>query len=539
MGCYGGHKVTLMTDSTHSNSIVTEHDLDVLDGTAAGLAPADAAVPANAARPASLLVAFVCIALLALNVWLITMAHTHEVRQLTLANEKLAGSIAQQVDGSLLDVQHILDDTVFELEQSELAPKVLEKLQPIFVNRVARVDQLKGLFVYDAKGRWLLTSEPTSDESRNNADREYFKFHRDNPSREAYLGLPILSRSTGDWVIPLSRRLNDPDGKFDGVALATIQLSYFKQILSRFKLGQQGATAIALNGHILVRVPFQESDIGRDLSNQPILQRAARQPSGSSEERSLIDHVVRIISFDHASNFPIIAVVAVGQDEVMHDWLSASIVQTSVVLVMCALVIAGGRILLRAVRRREHAEGRLRLTRDALAHANEQLGHLARDDGLTGIPNRRFFDMRLTRLFGHAQRNKQALAVVMVDVDNFKNFNDRYGHVAGDECLRRLAKAVRSAVQRPEDLVARYGGEELALLLPDTDSEGARHVAEKARMAVLELQIPHAGSKSGFVTISLGVGVMSPTPEDSSQTLVTVADRALYQAKERGRNQVV
>lgn len=526
-----------MTDPHYSNSIVTEQDLDVLDApVGGGLAAAEAAFRGNAARSANLLVAFVCTALIGLNIWLVVLARSHEVAQLTLANEKLAASISQQVDSSLQDVEHILDDTVFELEQGDLDPAMLARMQPALVDKVARVDQLNGLLVYDAAGRWLLTSEAVSNRSQNNSDRGYFVFHRDNPSREVHLGLPFMSRSTGVWVIPLSRRLNDASGHFAGVALATLKLSYFTRVVSRFKLGQQGATALALNGHILVRAPFQESDIGRELGNQPVIQMAARQVSGSSAERSQIDHVARIISFDHALNYPVVAIVAVGRDEVLLNWKNASIVQTVVVLGLCALVITGGRFLLRAVRRREHAELRLRMARDALADANEKLAHLARDDGLTGIPNRRFFDMRLAKLFGHAQRNKRLLAVVMVDVDNFKNFNDRYGHVAGDECLKRVARAVCSAVQRPEDLAARYGGEEIALLLPDTDAEGARHVAEKARLAVQSMQIPNEGTVHGIVTISLGVGVSSPTPDDIPASLVVKADGALYGAKKAGRN---
>jgi diguanylate cyclase (GGDEF)-like protein len=526
-----------MTESQFKKSIVPEQDLDVLDDPVGSGFPAGETVArSNPARSAKLLVAFVCMALLGLHIWLVVVARTHEVAQLTLANEKLAASIAQHVDSSLLDVEHILDDTVFSLEQSELALSTLERLQPKLVQKAAKVEQLNGLLIYDASGRWLVTSEAITIGSQNNADREYFIFHRDNPSREAHLGLPLLSRSTGVWVIPLSRRLNDADGNFAGVALATMKLEYFTKIVSRFKLGDQGATALALDGRLLTRAPFNKNDIGRDVRRQPAMQKAARQTSGTSEETSTIDGVVRIISFDRALNFPVVAVVAVGRDEALRDWLRASGVQTAVVIGLCGLVIFGGLSVLGAFGRREFAEERLRLARDALAAANEKLARLARDDGLTGIPNRRYFNSRLAKLFGHAQRNQRLLAVVMVDVDNFKNFNDRYGHVAGDECLKRVAAAVTSAVRRPEDFVARYGGEELAILLPDTDSQGAFQVAERARLLVQAMQIPNEGSVYGVVTISLGVAVLSPTPEDVSLSLVVKADRALYEAKEAGRN---
>ncbi|WPB55370.1 sensor domain-containing diguanylate cyclase [Xylophilus sp. GOD-11R] len=526
-----------VAESAYTSSIVVEPDLDVLDSPSGHAPlPADSAGASDVSRTANLLVTFVCIALLGLNVWLIMLARGHEVAQLTLANEKLAGSIAQHVDSSLLDVEHVLDGTVFELEQANLEPAALERMQPALVNMSAKVEQLKSLLIYDASGHWMQTSEAMPNGRNNNSDREYFIFHRDNESREAHLGLPIVSRSTGEWVVPLSRRLNDAEGRFAGVALATIKLSFLQKILSEFKLGEQGATALALNGHLVVRVPFKESDIGRDVNQQPIIQSAARAKTGSNEEKSLIDHVVRIISFDHGANFPVIAVVAVGQEEVLRDWFRHSVVQTAVVLALCVLVIAGGRVLAGSLRRQSQAERRLRLARDALATANEKLAHLARDDGLTGLSNRRFFDVRLGKLFAHAQRHRRTLAVVMVDVDEFKKYNDRYGHVAGDECLRQVAQAVRSAIHRPEDLVARYGGEEMALLLPETDEAGARHVAEAARLAVQALRIPHAGSIHTIVTISLGVAARTPLAQEQPASLVKVADRALYRAKELGRN---
>ena len=522
--------------------IAADPDLDVqsiLDGPdASDEAAAGTAKRGNAVLIANLLVFFVCSALLGLNAWLVISARAHEVAQQTLANETLAGSIAQQVDSSLLDAEHILDDTVFQIEQGEIAPELLARLQPVIVNKVARVEQVKGLFVYDAAGQWILTTEATPTGMYNNADRDYFRFHRDNVTREAHLGLPVISRSSGEWVLPLSRRLNDPDGNFAGVALATLKLGYFNKVISRFRLGDKGATALALHEHLLTRVPFRESDIGRDLSNQPVMQMALRTASGTSEEKSVIDQVVRIISFDQAANFPLVAVVAVSQEEVLRDWRNSAIVQTAVVLALCAFVVIGGRFLLRAVRRREDAERLVRVALGALAIANKTLAQLARDDGLTGIANRRFFDIRLAKLFAHSQRNKRLLGVVIIDVDNFKNFNDHYGHVAGDDCLKRVAAAIRSAVRRPEDLVARYGGEEIALLLPDTDLDGAWHVAERARLAVLAMQIPNEGSAHGVVTISAGVAVQSPGPEALAEGLVTLADRALYVAKEAGRNRV-
>lgn len=180
----------------------------------------------------------------------------------------------------------------------------------------------------------------------------------------------------------------------------------------------------------------------------------------------------------------------------------------------------------------------------ALRDDNVLLGAMAFLDGLTGIPNRRRFDEALDRAVRSSERNHEPLSVVLIDVDRFKTFNDRYGHMAGDDCLRAIAGALVSAGRRPHDLVARFGGEELAILLPATDKEGAREVAERALQAIRDLRIPHAGNEAGggFVSASMGVATAMPSAcggEATGAGLVAVADRVLYAAKRRGRNRMV
>jgi diguanylate cyclase (GGDEF)-like protein len=177
---------------------------------------------------------------------------------------------------------------------------------------------------------------------------------------------------------------------------------------------------------------------------------------------------------------------------------------------------------------------------DELTAANLSLERLSQHDSLTGIANRRLFDSHLALQINIARRTGGALALILCDVDSFKAFNDRYGHVAGDECLRRIAEALRSCCQRPADLVARYGGEEFAVLLPGTDLAGAAKIAEAARQAVAHLRIPHATSRAGaFVSISGGAAALDHATVTTSQQLVDAADRNLYRAKELGRNRTI
>jgi len=176
-------------------------------------------------------------------------------------------------------------------------------------------------------------------------------------------------------------------------------------------------------------------------------------------------------------------------------------------------------------------------TNAKLASANEELEKLARVDGLTGIPNRREFDERLNAEWRRMGREGKPLALIMGDVDHFKQYNDTYGHQAGDECLVKVAGAIGSWARRPTDLAARYGGEEFALILADTDGKGAAFIAQSVCDSVRRLEIPHCNSSaSEHVTLSLGVAVVLPGAERGHQSLIEMADNALYKAKESGRN---
>ena len=176
-----------------------------------------------------------------------------------------------------------------------------------------------------------------------------------------------------------------------------------------------------------------------------------------------------------------------------------------------------------------------------LLAAFEQMEAMAQTDGLTGLANRRRFDEMLNREWRRAQREGSSLALVLVDADRFKLFNDRYGHATGDDCLRRVAVAVAGAARRPGDLAARYGGEEFALLLPNTDLRGAEEVAERLRQEVLAAGLEHLGNPpSGLVSLSLGAACVAPqaTPALDTDALLRAADAALYAAKAGGRNRV-
>ncbi len=172
----------------------------------------------------------------------------------------------------------------------------------------------------------------------------------------------------------------------------------------------------------------------------------------------------------------------------------------------------------------------------ALEEVNNKLELLSNTDGLAGIANRRSFDRMLTQEWSRAQRAEVPLALIMLDVDNFKHFNDHYGHLAGDDCLRVLARALVKAGRRAGELVARYGGEEYVVLLPDTNSADAVEAARRIQREVWALALAHADIPVGIVTFSLGVVSLVPSKQHDPEYLVQLADQALYRAKQTGRN---
>jgi len=177
---------------------------------------------------------------------------------------------------------------------------------------------------------------------------------------------------------------------------------------------------------------------------------------------------------------------------------------------------------------------------DRIEHLNEEIVRMAHIDSLTKIPNRKYFDDQYEKIFKNCTRNQKMISVLMIDIDFYKKYNDTYGHIQGDECLRVVAKTLNNAINRPVDILVRYGGEEFVIVLPNTPEEGAVHIANKVHQGIKEAAIPHTASPiSDILTVSIGIVSIVPDKEMSQTDLVNCADCALYQAKESGRNKTV
>lgn len=490
-------------------------------------------------------IAFVAIAslcLVSIDVWRSWTARSVQIDEMTVATSNLSRALAQHADDTFKEADTALLNIVSRAEDDGTSTDKLEDLKHLFAAQMLVLPQVDGFYLFDENGQLLVNSQHVMSTPYNNADRDYFIYHRTHPDNEALISRPLVSRTTGKLVIPISRRINHVDGSFAGVATATIQIDFFRNFFNRLEIGQAGAVAIVTNdGTMLVRRPYSDSLVGKSMRNTELYQQyVAHGPVGSAFITSAQDGINRLNSFRAITDYPLFAAAALSKEEILSDWWRDTLMHSAGVLMLSMVIGFFGWRLVEQIRRREIAEAEARQARDALSSLNETLEGLALQDGLTGLANRRHFDAALATEFARARRSGSSLSLILIDVDSFKQFNDMYGHPAGDECLRAVSRALQGAApKRSSDVAARYGGEEIAVLLPETPMAGAMAVAERIRVAVLGLAIPHAKGPAGFVSISAGVAVVVPVRESSQPgMLVAAADHALYRAKSTGRNKV-
>lgn len=487
-------------------------------------------------------VVVVCLSLVVLDGWRSWNARAVELGEMDIATSNLARAMAQQADDTFKEADTALLGIVDRVESDGTSPAALQRLHKVLVTRRQELPQLGGLFVYDENGNWVASSTSTPPNRFNNADREYFIFHRHSADPGPHIGAPIISRSSGTWIIPVSRRINKSDGSFGGVVLATIDLGFFRAFYDTLQIGNAGAVALVLNnGVLLLRRPFEEKTVGMSMQGSTLYRDyVTRGPAGTAFIKSAQDGVTRLNNYRSLEHYPVFVAAAMSKDEILHEWWRDTIWHSTGVLCLVLVVGIFGWHLIRQIGLRTTAEAELIKARDSLEKLNRTLERLAMQDGLTGLANRRQFDVTLHNEFSRATRQASALALIMMDVDCFKQYNDIYGHAAGDECLRTISRLIRDLTsRRPGDLAARYGGEELALLLPNTDVTDAVAIADSIRHAICDLEIEHSGSPSGIVTISAGVDARIPVRGEGDPTgLILGADKALYEAKRNGRNQV-
>jgi diguanylate cyclase (GGDEF)-like protein len=440
-------------------------------------------------------------------------------------------------------------------------------------NLTSNVAWLRGLNIATPDGRITCATDPRG-LGLNVSDRHYFQSAL--RTREFQLSDYLISRVHQLPALIATYPVLTGDSRVDGVVLASINLQWMAELAST--AARRADTSVDLidgAGTLLAASADQGAMIGMNFAERPLVREMLGNDEGTITTVGL-DGVRRIFAY---SRLPWTnARIAVGLDEsVVHAGIDREIsiayLQLGIfgLLVLLAAWFGGERLILRPIRSLVRMATRLgrgdlgvRATderwlaefeplaaafddmarklaarEEELCIANQHLEELASLDGLTGLANRRGFDRQLEREWRRAGECRQPLALMMIDIDHFKLFNDRYGHVRGDACLRAVGETLSLVTLNAAILVARYGGEEFALLLPGLDLAGATALAEEARQAIEELLIAHDEAPSGFVTISIGVDALVPAPNQSSADLVEGADGALYAAKRCGRNTVV
>jgi diguanylate cyclase (GGDEF)-like protein len=372
--------------------------------------------------------------------------------------------------------------------------------------------------VFDAEGRLTIDASTLDPLSENRSEEDYFKIHRDNPGAGLFISRPMLFR--GAYAIVLSRRISDTDGGFLGVVAGSIRFSYFHELFERLNLDPDDTiTVLKRDRTIMMRRPFDLDVIGKNLGTQQSWRPDNLRAGGSYAGQGPVDATPRLY-VRSADSGPLFVVAGKPLSAVFELWQKEAYRIGAVVLALILFMLASTLVLAREIGRRAEAE--------------RKLEEMATTDGLTGLRNRRKFDQVIDLEWRRAMRQKTPIALLMIDADHFKDYNDSFGHQAGDQVLVGIAICISDSVSRAGDCAARYGGEEFAVLLPGASVTDALAVAEAIRVKVQGWSDDQAAS-----TVSCGIASFVPTTGMDWPILVAAADKALYAAKAGGRNQSV
>ncbi|WP_296038870.1 diguanylate cyclase [uncultured Agrobacterium sp.] len=557
--------------------------------------------------------------------------HTDDI--LALAQQPLNNLSAHARDalGDKAKMQHLLEEMLRVVKTSPL---------------------LRSLAYADAQGRLIGSTFAANSAGMDLSDREYFLFHKSNASTQPRFGLPSQSQTNGRWFLPISQRIDNPDGSLAGIMIATIDMDHFSRFIETFEVNEQNAFALLRkDGAILLRLPIDLKAMGANVADSTLYRdQIMKKLRGNYEYVSRFDGTKRISGFYRSTDTGVTAIATQTKASIFDDWLKQSkypwlsiilayLIGTAMAIrwirqielreigdqkvaareaefrlianaspdVIEKISLAGVRqyvspaaariferdtesvigtsvlddrddqtksawqdalakvqsgsstecILYRHQRMdgtmiwlesviscfrsddNNEPDGIVVITRDVTRQQmmKQELNALATTDELTRLFNKRYFNTQLSSTLAAARANQQSVSLILLDLDRFKAYNDTYGHLAGDCALRDVAAVIPPELIGTGGLAARYGGEELVVLLPNTDAEETMRIAENIRKAIAALKIEHAGNLPwGHVTVSSGYATALPSQAFSENDLITQADRALYAAKAAGRN---
>ncbi len=437
----------------------------------------------------------------------------------------------------------------------------------------ANIPWIRDVSVAATDGRIKCSTEPLA-VGLNVSDRPHFQEALN--SREFGLSTYLINHVHQAPSVVATFPVIADDGAPKGVVLAVINLQWIGD-LATTAAQHSGASVLMLDGGgtVIAGSADEQTFIGKRFAGHDLTQAMLKEDEGSITTKGF-DGVGRIFAYvrvpwtqarlavgldesvvhsgiDREIDFAYLQLVVVGLFVLIVVWFGGEqlVVRPIRSLVRTATRFGRGDLHVRAAYEPWVAEfaplaaalddmaAKLAMREEELRIANEHLEELASLDGLTGLANRRAFDRQIAHDWQRACEHREPVALMMIDIDHFKLFNDRYGHVAGDTCLRAVGETLSLVTLEEAVLVARYGGEEFALLLPGLNIERASALADEARRAIEDLCINHSESPCGYVTVSIGVESFVPDRYQEPAALIEAADSALYDAKRRGRNTVV
>jgi diguanylate cyclase (GGDEF)-like protein len=437
----------------------------------------------------------------------------------------------------------------------------------------ANIPWIRDVSVAATDGRIKCSTEPLA-VGLNVSDRPHFQ--EALRSREFGLSTYLINHMHQAPSVVATFPVIGDDGVPKGVVMAVINLQWIGD-LAATAAQHSGASVLMLDGGgtVIAGSADEQTFVGKRFATHDLTQAMLKADEGSITTKGF-DGVSRIFAYvrvpwtqarlavgldesavhsgiDREIGFAYLQLVVVGLFVLMVVWFGGEqlVVRPIRSLVRTATRFGRGDLHVRAAYEPWVAEfaplaaalddmaAKLAMREEELRIANEHLEELASLDGLTGLANRRAFDRQIEHDWRHAREHREPVALMMIDIDHFKLFNDRYGHVAGDTCLRAVGETLSLVTLEEAVLVARYGGEEFGLLLPGLDIDRASALADEARRAIEDLCINHSESPCGYVTVSIGVESIVPDRYQEPAALIEAADSALYDAKRRGRNTVV
>ena len=445
-----------------------------------------------------LFVVVVCSALVFVDGWRSLNARSVQLREVEVATSNLANAMASHAENTVKEADVVLLGIVERVQSDGTRPAALTRLHHVLATRKAELPELDGLIVYDAKGAYIATAQPDLPRKLNNADREYFVFHRTHTDAGVHISTPIKSRSTGKWVIPVSRRINNADGSFGGVALATISIDYLSRFFDSLDIGNAGATAlISEQGVMLVRRPFSDTTVGRDMRDTALFRAyQAHGPSGTTVITSAQDGVTRVNSYRKVGQYPLFATAALSKDEILADWWSDTLMHLTGIVFLVVMLGLFARHLIRQIELRTRAQGSL-LRRTAELH-------------------------QLNLLFSNVLRSASKVSIIATDLNGIITvFNEGAEQMLGYEADELVGKCTPALIHVIDEVAAR--GNELSAQCrtdirgfrvfvhkPETDGSETRewtYVRKDGSQLPVSLVVTAMRDEAGAVSGYLGIAV--------------------------------